>query len=256
MTNFDGAPPAPPMPTNGISSSRAPTSDMGAVFDQLSRGEAVTAGLRKVDPSQQTHKNPSLRAGAAVPPTRSDSQSSNGKSPIPSKRPKPESMRTKKPPRMELDGNKWIIENYDNPPERMLEIDAQISHSILISRCTKTAIRVLNKANAISIDSSSQVSLVIDSLVSSVDVIKTPRFEMQVLGTLPTIMLDQVDGASIYLSRESMKTEVFTSKCTAVNINLPGQTEDDDYKECPLPEQIKSVIRNGAVVSEIVEHAG
>ncbi|MCJ1431539.1 hypothetical protein MMC27_000892 [Xylographa pallens] len=256
MPTLDRGPPPPPMPTNGTSSSRAPTSDMGAVFDQLSRGEAVTSGLRKVDPSQQTHKNPSLRAGAAVPPTRSDSQSSGGKSPGPGKRPKPESMRTKKPPRMELDGNKWIIENYDNPPERMLEIDAQISHSILISRCTKTAIRVLNKANAISIDSSSQVSLVIDSLVSSVDVIKTPRFEMQVLGTLPTIMLDQVDGASIYLSRESMKTEIFTSKCTAVNINVPGRTEEDDYKECPLPEQIKSVIRNGAVVSEIVEHAG
>ncbi|MCJ1403769.1 hypothetical protein MMC11_006992 [Xylographa trunciseda] len=256
MPSLDGAPPPPPMPTNGTSSSRAPTSDMGAVFDQLSRGEAVTSGLRKVDPSQQTHKNPSLRAGAAVPPTRSDSQSSTGKSPVPGKRPKPESMRTKKPPRKELDGNKWIIENYDNPKEGMLEIDAQISHSILISRCTKTTIRVLNKANAISIDSSSQVSLVIDSLVSSVDVIKTPRFEMQVLGTLPTIMLDQVDGASIYLSRESIGTEVFTSKCTAVNINVPGRTEEDDYKECPLPEQIKSVIRNGAVISEIVEYAG
>lgn len=228
---------------------------MGAIFDELSKGESVTAGLRKVDPSQQTHKNPSLRAGAAVPPTRSDSRSS-GKSLVPGKRPKPENMRTKKPPRKELDGNKWIIENYDSPSEGMIEVDAQITHSILISRCSKTAIRILNKANAISIDSSSQVSLVIDSLVSSVDVIKTPRIEMQVLGRLPTILLDQVDGAQIYLSKESLGTEVFTSKCTAVNINVPGRTEEDDYRECALPEQIKSVIRNGQVFSEIVEHAG
>ena len=232
---------------------------MGAVFDQLSKGEAVTAGLRKVDPSLQTHKNPSLRTSSAVPSTRSDSQSSlsgSAKSPVPGKRPKPESMRTKKPPRKELDGNKWIIENFDSPADGMIEVDAQISHSILITRCTKTAIRVINKANAISIDSSSQVSLVIDSLVSSVDVIKTPRFELQVLGTLPTIMLDQVDGASIYLSRESLGTEVFTSKCSAVNINVPGQTEDEDYKEHPLPEQIKSVVKNGVILSEIVEHSG
>jgi len=244
------------MPTNGTSGTRGGTSDMGAVFDQLSKGEAVTAGLRKVDPSQQTHKNPSLRAGSAVPPTRSDSQtslSSVGKAP--GKRPKPESMRTKKPPRKELDGNKWIIENFDSPSE-VLEIDAKITHSILISRCTKTTIRVLNKANAISIDSSSQVSLLIDSLVSSVDVIKTPRFEMQVFGTLPTIMLDQVDGATLYLGKESLGTEVFTSKCTAVNINVPGKGADEDYRECPLPEQIKSVVRNGVVVSDIVEHAG
>lgn len=84
---------------------------MGAVFNELNRGEAVTAGLKKVDPSQMTHKNPSLRANAPVP-TRSDSTGSIGRSKSPAppgKKPKPESMRTKKPPRKELDGNKWII---------------------------------------------------------------------------------------------------------------------------------------------------
>ncbi len=233
---------------------------MGAVFEQLSKGESVTAGLRKVEKSEMTHKNPSLRAGATVP-TRSDSQTSlssasaRGKSPVPGKKPKPESMRTKKPPRKELDGNKWIVENFDNE-SGVLEIDASISHSILISRCTKTAIRIHNKANAISLDNCSSVSLIIDSLVSSVDVIKSPKFALQVLGTLPTILLDQVDGATIYLSKQSLGTEIFTSKCASVNVNVPGIAEDDDYEECPLPEQIKSVIRNGQVVSEIVEHAG
>jgi len=84
---------------------------MGAVFDELNQGEGITKSLKKVDPSQQTHKNPSLRAQAPVP-TRSDSQTSinRGKSPAPpGKKPKPESMRTKKPPRKELDGSKWII---------------------------------------------------------------------------------------------------------------------------------------------------
>jgi len=233
---------------------------MGAVFEQLSKGEDVTAGLRKVDKSEMTHKNPSLRAGTTVP-TRSDSQTSfssssgRGKSPIPGKKPKPESMRTKKPPRKELDGNKWIIENFDNE-SNIIEIEASISHSILISRCTKTAIRIHNKANAISLDNCTSVSLIIDSLVSAVDVIKSPKFAVQVLGTLPTIMLDQVDGAEIYLGKESLGTEIFTSKCASVNVNVPGRTDDDDYAECPLPEQVKSVVRNGRVVNEIVEHAG
>ena len=264
-----GAPPPPPpppplptfdnaAPTNGVASSRsAGANDMGAVFEQISKGESVTANLRKVDPSSQTHKNPSLRAGATVPPTRSDSQSSTtsrGKSPVPGKKPKPESMRTKKPPRKELDGNKWIIENFDSEP--MIEIEASITHSILISRCSKTTIRVLNKANAISLDNSSQVSLIVDSLVSSVDVIKSPRFALQVLGALPTLLLDQVDGATVYLGKESLHTEIFTSKCAAINVNVPEASDEGDYKENPLPEQIKSVIRNGKLVSEIVEHAG
>lgn len=100
---IDEKPTAPPEATGGL----------GAVFSDLNKGEAVTKGLRKVDPKEMTHKNPSLRAGATVP-TRSDSQSSvssisRGKSPAPGKKPKPESMRVKKPSRKELDGNKWII---------------------------------------------------------------------------------------------------------------------------------------------------
>lgn len=257
LPSFDNAPP-PPMPINGVSSlsSGGGTSDMGAVFDQLSKGEAVTSRLRKVSPSLQTHKNPSLRTNAVVP-SRSDSQtdlSSRSKSPHPSKKPKPENLRTKKPPRKELDGNKWIIEHYDNYPE-MLEISAAITQSILISRCTKTTIRVIGKANAISLDNCTQVSLVIDSLVSAVDVIKSPRFELQVLGTLPTIMLDQVDGAAIYLSRGSLGTEVFTSKCSGINVNLPG-LDGEDYEEKSLPEQVRSVVRDGFMVSEVVQHAG
>lgn len=257
LPSFENEPPPPPISTNGVSSlsSGGGTSDMGAVFDQLSKGEAVTSRLRKVSPSSQTHKHPSLRTNAVVP-SRSDSQtlSSRSKSPHPSKKPKPENLRTKKPPRKELDGNKWIIENYDNYAE-ILEISAAITQSILISRCTKTTIRIIGKANAISLDNCTQVSLVIDSLVSAVDVIKSPRFELQVLGTLPTILLDQVDGAAIYLSRESLGTEVFTSKCSGINVNLPG-LDGEDYEERALPEQVRSVVRDGILVSEIVQHAG
>lgn len=251
LPNFDNPPPGPGTPAAGKGG------DMGAVFNQLNQGSSVTSGLRKVDPSQMTHKNPSLRAGATVP-QRSDSGSSStrGKSPAPpGKKPKPESMRQKKPPRKELDGNKWLIENYDSP-SAPLEINAEINHSILISRCVKTVVVVKGKANAISVDNSTRLSLVIDSLVSSVDVIKAPNFALQVMGKLPTILLDQVDGAQIYLSHTSLGTELFTSKCSSINVNLPGGTEEDDFLEEPLPEQIRSFISGGKMKSEIVEHAG
>ncbi|KAH8659289.1 adenylate cyclase associated N terminal-domain-containing protein [Tricladium varicosporioides] len=246
---FDDAPKAPPAADAG---------GLGAVFNELNKGEAVTKGLRKVNADQMTHKNPSLRAGATVP-TRSDSQSSvnslRGKSPAPGKKPKPESMRTKKPPVKKLDGNKWIIENYDNESQP-IEIEASISHSILISRCSKTTIMVKGKANAISVDNSPRLSLIVESLVSSIDVIKASNFALQVLGTLPTILMDQVDGAQVYLGKDSMNTEVFSSKCSGINLNII-EGEDEDYKEIALPEQIRTYIgKNGKVASEIVEHAG
>jgi adenylyl cyclase-associated protein len=106
-------PPPPPLKFDDAPKPAADSSGLGAVFSELNKGEAVTKGLRKVNADQMTHKNPSLRAGATVP-TRSDSASSvssvnRGKSPAPGKKPKPESMRTKKPPVKKLEGNKWIL---------------------------------------------------------------------------------------------------------------------------------------------------
>lgn len=251
LPNFDDMPPPPPPPPPAAQSS---TGDMGAVFDQLNRGSDVTKGLKKVDKSQMTHKNPALRASSS-----SDRSRSRG----PETKPKPASMRqsstastpTKKAGRKELDGNKWYIENFDSPSSP-IEIEVSLSQSILISRCSKTTIVLKGKANAISIDNSPRCQVLVENLVSSVDVIKSPNFAVQVLGSLPTIMLDQVDGASIYLGKESLNTEIFTSKCSSVNIVLPPATEEGDSTEAPLPEQIRSVIKNGKVVSEIVEHAG
>jgi adenylyl cyclase-associated protein len=114
-----GPPPPPPPPPGPPPRFEIPETvpsapgGIGAVFSELNKGEAVTKGLKKVNPNEMTHKNPSLRAGSTVP-TRSDSQTSvssvnRGKSPVPSKKPKPETLRTKKPPKKELDGNKWLI---------------------------------------------------------------------------------------------------------------------------------------------------
>lgn len=146
-------------------------------------------------------------------------------------------------------------ENFESP-SGPIEIEAEINHSILITRCKGTTLRIHGKANAISIDNSPKTSLILDSLVSSVDVIKCPSFAVQILGKVPTILLDQVDGASVYLSKESLQTEIFTSKCTSVNVNLPPADEEGDYTEAPIPEQFRSFVKDGKLVTEIVEHAG
>jgi adenylyl cyclase-associated protein len=255
----DDGPAAPPLPPSGGGAAQG--GDMSAVFNQLNQGSAVTAGLKKVDKSQMTHKNPSLRAGATVPPQRSASQTSassaggRGKSPLPNK--KPDSMRAKKPGRKELDGTKWIVENFENTQAEVIEIAAELNQSILISKCNKCVIKVTGKANAISIDNCAGLSILVESLVSSLDVIKATKFQVQVDGVVPTLLLDQVDGAQIYLSHASLATEIFTSKCSALNAVLPPKDDsDDDSKEVPFPEQMRTVVKNGTLVSEIVDHAG
>ncbi|KAI1079216.1 adenylate cyclase associated N terminal-domain-containing protein [Whalleya microplaca] len=255
-----GAPPPPPPPgpppVLKIKDESAPAKadgGLGAVFSEINKGEDVTKGLRKVDRSEMTHKNPSLRAGSVV--SNGDS-AGRGKSPAPGKKPKPESMRLKKPPKKELDGNKWTIENFDKHHEP-IEIEASMSHSILISRCSQTTIIIKGKANAVTIENTARLSLVVDSLVSTVDVVKSSNFALQVLGYLPTIMLDQLDGAQVYLSKESTATRVYASKSAGINVNVIKGPEED-YVELPLPGQICSYYDEGRgeMVNEIVDHAG
>ncbi|KAM6515961.1 suppressor of rasval19, variant 2 [Fusarium falciforme] len=256
-----GAPPPPPPPPGpppvlDIKTEPAPTAPsggFGAVFSELNKGESVTQGLRKVDRSEMTHKNPSLRAGSTVSEHHG---ATRGKSPAPGKKPKPQSMRVKKPPKKELEGNKWTIENYEKEPEP-IEIEASLTHSVLISRCNNTTIIIRGKANQVTVENSTRLSLIVETLVSTVDVVKAQNFALQVLGTIPTVMLDQIDGAQIYFSKESTGTKVFTSKSAGINLNVISG-EDEDYKEVPLPSQICSYYdeAKGDLVNEIVAHAG
>lgn len=147
-------------------------------------------------------------------------------------------------------------ENYDKETEP-IEIETTMTQSVLISRCNNTTIILKGKANQVTVENSTRLSLVVDTLVSTVDVVKAQNFALQVIGTLPTILLDQVDGGQIYFSKESIGTQVFTSKSSGINLNILSGP-DDDYKEIPLPSQICSYYDEdrGDLVNEIVAYAG
>ncbi|KAJ3944184.1 suppressor of rasval19 [Colletotrichum fioriniae] len=243
------AAPPPPPPAGETPGGKG---GLGAVFSELNKGEAVTKGLRKVDRSEMTHKNPSLRTSSKV----DGEASARGKSPAPGKKPKPESMRVKKPPKKVLEGNKWTIENFEKEPQP-IEIEASISHSILISKCSNTTIIVKGKANAVTIENSTRLSLIVESLVSTVDVIKSQNFALQVMGAVPAVLMDSIDGAQVYFSKESTDTKIFSSKSSGINLNVISG-EDEDYVEVPLPSQICSYYDEGKgeLVNEIVSHSG
>lgn len=258
-----GLPPPPPPPgpppvlqINSEEKAAAPSTaagGFGAVFSELNQGEAVTKGLRKVDKSQMTHKNPSLRASSTVP---DGEASARGKSPAPLRKPKPESMRVKKPPVKVLEGNKWTIEHYEKEAEP-ITIEAQLSHSILISKCNGSTIIVKGKANAVTIENTNRLNLIVDTLVSSVDVVKSQNFALQVMGTVPSVLMDSIDGAQVYFSKESSSTRIIHSKSAGINLNVISGP-DDDYIEVPLPGQIESYFdpEKKALVDTIVSHAG
>lgn len=95
-----------------------------------------------------------------------------------------------------------------------------------------------------------------ESAVSSLSITSSPSFEVQITGTLPTVQIDTTDSGQVYLSKECMEVvEIITSKTSSINISVPTG-EGGDFEERPVPEQMKSTIVKGKLVTEIVEHAG
>lgn len=248
-------PPPPPLPSQEfLNDSSKPTKSapggINAVFADINKGEGITSGLRKVDKSEMTHKNPALR----------NSEPLNKKAiPKPPKKPQnlSSSVVTKKPPKKELiDDAKWIINNFtEEDVSEPITIEAEKHQSIFVGNCSGVTLNIKGKANAISVSQASKMALVVDSLISGIDIIKSSKFGLQILGTVPMVNVDKSDEGSIYLSKDSVESDVqiFSSCSTSLNINVP---EKDDYEELPVPEQFKHTIKNGKLQSEVVEHKG
>lgn len=257
-----GAPPPPPPPppasifdSDNTQSTPAAAGGINAVFADLNKGENITSGLKKVDTSEMTHKNPSLRQ--AAPPA--------SKKPTPPKKPSSLSSSQipvepkKKVPKMELvDGTKWIIENFtesDAHAQKPLVIEAEMHQSVFIGNCAGITVQVKGKANAVSMSDTRNTGIVVDSLISGIDIIKSFKFGLQVVGTVAMVSIDKSDEGSIYLSKQSVEADaqIFTSCTTSLNVNV---LKHEDYEELAIPEQFKHSIRNGKLVSEVVEHSG
>ncbi|CAN3374378.1 hypothetical protein DIURU_000743 [Diutina rugosa] len=244
-------PPPPPPPADLFDAESKPEGGMSAVFDDLNRGEDITKGLKKVDKSQMTHKNPELRNKKPLPPKKPAKFGTKPPSPpaaAVATGPK------QKPAKVELIDTKWLVEG-QYKADQPIVINAEKQQSIFIGHCADVTIQIKGKANAISVSETKNVAIVVDSLISGVDIIKSDKFALQVLEVVPTIYIDKCDQGTLYISQASIDSDIkiYSTCSTSVNINVP---EQDDYVELAVPEQFEHQIKNGKLVTSVVEHKG
>ncbi|CAO3650261.1 unnamed protein product [Cunninghamella blakesleeana] len=252
-------PPPPPPPVMKIDDDVTDTKPTGAaaVFAEINRGENVTAGLRKVDKSQMTHKNPSLRGSVSSSSSTSSTNTSSGKKQGPPTPNKPNKYVLKKPAKTSLEANKWVVENHDGNQEIVIE-DTAINQAVYIYGCKNSTIRIKGKVNAVTMDSCSKCGLALDSVVSTVDLVNCKSFGLQIFHVTPTIAIDKCDGGQVYLSKDCLNVEILTAKSSSLNILVPENpdAEDSEFNELPVPEQIKTTIADGKLITTMVEHTG
>lgn len=166
------APPPPPPPAGFFDEAQPETKSSdsrAALFASLNQGTDITKGLRKVDSNQMTHKNPSLRQSNVVPDTK---PKTNGGSAF-----KPE--KKVLPPKLELDGKKWLVENQSGNKSVTIS-DTNMSQSVNIFNCVNSLIEVKGKVNSITVNQCKKLSLVFDNIVAVVEFINCQQVKTQV----------------------------------------------------------------------------
>ncbi|VUZ41886.1 unnamed protein product [Hymenolepis diminuta] len=222
-----GAPPPPP-PCPESSEPAGP--DTKALFAEINRGDALMKGLRKVTGDMKTHKNPELRAGGVV--------SSGANKTIPPAIPaRPEQRKAVAQPKLEQIGNKWNVKHFVGNREVIVEAKEK-KETVYIFECRDSVVQIKGKVNSIVLDSCKKTFLLFDTVISSVDVINCQSVQVQVIGVMPTINIDQTDGCQVYLSEESKGVDIITAKSSEMNILIPKG--DGDYTEYNVPEQFKT----------------
>ncbi|KIY66299.1 hypothetical protein CYLTODRAFT_423579 [Cylindrobasidium torrendii FP15055 ss-10] len=255
-----GAPPPPPPPPPPAPAppppppAGAPAATAGgtaAVFAELNRGADVTKGLRKVDKSEMTHKNPALRASGAVP-----TSVGSGAPKKPVRPSKPQALMGKKPSKLALEGKNWAVDNFEDDRGIVLQ-NTELHQAVNIFGCKNSVIQIKGKVNAITIVNCTKTSVVVDSVVSVISITKAPSFELQITGTVPMLQIDGTDSGQVYLSKASLGIEITTAKCSSINVSLPiGSDDEPDFAEHAVPEMLRTVVTDGKLVTTVVEHVG
>lgn len=225
-------PPPPPPPPAAFLANIPTQSDGGrqALLNELNQGSSITQHLK---PVKRDRNGPTPHAPPVV----------QGKTPTV----KPEVTR---PPKFLLEGRKWVVEYQKNKHDLHVEND-DMSQSLAMFKCEGVSLHVANKMNNVVIDTCKNSCIVLHGIISSVEIIRCNRLEVKLFGRVPLINMDNCDSVQIFVSGDSRTVEIITSQSTSCNVCL--LKGDGEYKELPVPEQIKTTVTGNKLVSAVIE---
>ncbi|XP_072992033.1 cyclase-associated protein 1-like [Typha latifolia] len=241
------APPSPPS-TSAFSSeipSSRPKEGISAIFQEISSGKAVTAGLRKVSDDMKT-KNRTDRTGI-VGGTEKASRTAASRT---------TSFSKDGPPKLELQmGRKWAVENQIGKKNLVID-DCNSKQSVYVYGCKDSVLQVKGKVNNITIDKCIKTGIVFMDVVAACEIVNCKGVEVQCQGSAPTMSIDNTSGCQLYLSKDSLQASIATAKSSEINVLVPSSGSDGDWVEHALPQQFVHTFKDGQFITIPVSHSG
>lgn len=139
-------------------------------------------------------------------------------------------------PVCEIQRSNWVVENYVNHQGVLKLENCDMKQIVYISKCTNSTIYVDCKVKSITLDGCKRVNLIVNSVISSVELVNCERCKVHSVNELPSLCIDKCSGVTVTLSPSSLGCEITSSKSSEMNVAIPIGT-DGDYKEIPIPEQ-------------------
>lgn len=230
-----GAPAPPPPPPacvlGGPKKADVDADARMALLKDLNQGTDITKNLRKIN------LDSSSAAGAGRGASRSKTPEPRFGAASPAGIPK-----------FEFEGRKWMVEFQDgskqgNRDNFTIEAD-QMNQVVNVYKCSNITISVKGKINSITVDSSKNVRLAFEDIVSFVEFINCQKIQAYPVGKVATITVDKTDSIQLFLREKSLDVDIITAKSSEINCCIVNEATGD-YKEYALPEQLKTVWSGG-----------
>ena len=221
---------APPPPTERVENTPPEDSNAGmaAVMNELVSGSLK---LKKVTDDMKTKNRkdddvfPPIPAASVAPEATSKTSDVLKKTPVPVLQPV-----------CEIQRSNWVVENYVNHQGVLKLENCDMKQIVYISKCVNSTIYVDCKVKSITLDGCKRVNLIVNSVISSVELVNCERCKIHSVNELPSLCIDKCSGVTVTLSPASINCEITSSKSSEMNVAIPIGT-DGDYKELPIPEQ-------------------
>jgi len=238
-----GGPPPPPPPTDldlGSGSKGTGENAHSAALDAIRSGGHQLKHVSKEERKQKP-------VSSVVP-------AETKKAATPAKTNQPSTAKTG-PPELKLENNKWIVRYQQSKEEPITITITDIKQSVSINDCKKCSVIVQGKVTNISVVSCSEVGVIFDDIIATVEAVRSTKLGLQANGKIAQIAIDKCSNVDVYIqSQEGKEVEIVTSLSDSLNVNYPGATPDDDPIEFPIPSQFTSTIGNAKLNTHPVEH--
>jgi len=146
-------------------------------------------------------------------------------------------------------GKRWTVEAVTGG-EPLYITGHDKHHTVLVHNCKDATVVIKGKINSVAIDGCTNTQVVMDTVISTVEVSNGKKVKFQITAACPMASLDKTDSCSIYLmSDKAKKMQLMTSKHSDIQLTY---MKGEDPVEKPIPEQFVHTVESGGVIKSVV----